>query len=186
MDIEDSDQTGWKLRLDLCLHWMQSQNCCFCQGLFHDKISSYEKNIFCYVNNPRLSGCSLSSIFVVYNLDALCLCFELGFYLSSVVRKPAFFICENKDADQLTAKLISTFVFATRIVQSLYFLNPKFQASSHLVWLYSLVCVGPGRKPRRPVFSQRGSSSFCSRAGWIVYYPVQIVKNSFFAIRFNS
>ena len=72
------------------------------------------------------------------------------------MRKPAFCICENKDADQLrgTAKLISAFVFATRIVESLYFLNPKFQASSHLLWLYSLVCIGPGRKPRRPVFSQ--------------------------------
>ena len=56
----------------------------------------------------------------------------------------------------VTAKLISAFVFAIRIVQSLYFLNPKFQASSHLLWLYSPVCVGPGRKPRRPVFSERG------------------------------
>ena len=55
-------------------------------------------------------------------------------------------------------KLISAFVFATRIVQSLYFLNLKFPASSHLLWLYSLVRVrvGPGRKPRTPVFSQRG------------------------------
>ena len=26
------------------------------------------------------------------------------------------------------------------------------------MWLYSLVCVKPGRKPRRPVFSQRGSN----------------------------
>ena len=58
----------------------------------------------------------------------------------------------------VTAKLISAFVFATRIVQSLYFLNTIFQASSHLVWLYSLVCIGPGRKPRRPVFSKRGSN----------------------------
>ena len=57
----------------------------------------------------------------------------------------------------VTAKLISAFVFATRIVQSLYYINPKFQASSHVLWLYSLVCVGPGRKPRRPVFSERGS-----------------------------
>ena len=57
----------------------------------------------------------------------------------------------------VTAKLISAFVFATRIVQSLFFLNPKFQASSHLLWLCSPVSVGPGRKPRRPVFSQRGS-----------------------------
>ena len=31
---------------------------------------------------------------------------------------------------QVTAKLISAFVFATRIVQFLFFLNPKFQASS--------------------------------------------------------
>ena len=60
-------------------------------------------------------------------------------HMSLVMRKPAFFICENKDADQLrgTAKLISAFIFATRIVQSLYYiyLNPKFQASSHLLRL---------------------------------------------------
>ena len=55
------------------------------------------------------------------------------------------------------ASLISAFVFATRIVQSLYFLNLKFQASRHILWMYSPVCVGPGRKPRIPVFSQRGS-----------------------------
>ena len=57
----------------------------------------------------------------------------------------------------VTAQLISTFVFAIWIVQSLFYLNPKFQASSHLLWLYSPVCVDPGRKSRRPVFSQRGS-----------------------------
>ena len=57
----------------------------------------------------------------------------------------------------VTVKLISAFVFATQIVQSLYYLNPKFQASSHLMWLYSVVCAGPGRKPPRPVFSERGS-----------------------------
>ena len=33
-------------------------------------------------------------------------------------------------------------VFAIEIVQSLYLLNPKFQASNHLLWLYSPVCVG--------------------------------------------
>ena len=32
----------------------------------------------------------------------------------------------------IAAKLISAFVFATQIVQTLYFLNPKFQASSHI------------------------------------------------------
>ena len=51
------------------------------------------------------------------------------------------------------------FVFAIRIVQPLYYLNPKFQALSHLLWFYSPVCVRPGRKIRRPVFSQRGSYS---------------------------
>ena len=62
--------------------------------------------------------------------------------MSRIVRKTDFCICGN---------------FAIRIVQSLYYLNSKFQASNHLLSQYSLVCVGPGRKPRRPVFSQRGS-----------------------------
>ena len=69
--------------------------------------------------------------------------------MSRVMRKPAFCLCENKDADQLRGnrEADQRLCFATRIVQSLYYLNPKFQASSHLVWLYSPVCVGPGRKP---------------------------------------
>ena len=71
------------------------------------------------------------------------------------MRKMDFCIYENKDEDQLrvTAKLISAFVFATRIIQALYFLNTKLQAFYHLLWLYSLVCVGPGRKPENR-FSQ--------------------------------
>ena len=72
-----------------------------------------------------------------------------------------FFFAYAKTKTQIsfavTAKLISAFVFATWIVQFLFYLNPKFQASSHLLWLYSPVCIGPGRKPRRPVFSERGS-----------------------------
>ena len=39
--------------------------------------------------------------------------------------------------------------FAARIVQSLLFLNPKFPASSLLLWLYRLVCVGPGNPEYR-------------------------------------
>ena len=46
------------------------------------------------------------------------------------MRKPAFCICE-KTKTQIV-KLISAFVFARLIVQSLYFLNPKFQASSQV------------------------------------------------------
>ena len=56
----------------------------------------------------------------------------------------------------VTEQLISAFVFFRRIVQSLYYLNPKFGASSYLLWLYSPVCVRRGRKTRIPVFSQRG------------------------------
>ena len=39
------------------------------------------------------------------------------------------------------------FVFATHIVQFLYFLNPRFLASSLLLGLYRPVCVGPVQKP---------------------------------------
>ena len=46
-----------------------------------------------------------------------------------------------------TNKLIRAFVFATRIVQFLFYLNPKFQASSSFLCLYRSVCVGPVRKP---------------------------------------
>ena len=46
------------------------------------------------------------------------------------------------------AKIISAFVFTTRIVLFLYFLNSKFPVSSDLLCLYSSVCVRPCRKPR--------------------------------------
>ena len=71
-----------------------------------------------------------------------------------------FAYAKTKRQISFAVKLISAFVFATRIVQSPFFLNPKFQASSHLPQLNSPVCVRPGQKPRRPVFSQRGSFSF--------------------------
>ena len=59
--------------------------------------------------------------------------------------KPTICIGENKGA--VTAKLISAFVFATPIVQFLFYLNPKFQAPSSFLCLYRSVCVGPVRKP---------------------------------------
>ena len=81
------------------------------------------------------------------------------------MRKPAFFAyvkTKMQISFAVTAKLISAFVFATWIEQPLYFLNPKLQASSHLMLLYSLVCVRPGRKPQRPIFSQKGSYYTCT------------------------
>ena len=48
--------------------------------------------------------------------------------MSRDVRKQTLCICENKDA-----KPTSVFVFAKWIVQSLFFLNLKFQCSSSLL-----------------------------------------------------
>ena len=65
------------------------------------------------------------------------------------MRKPTICIGENKGADQLRSNCEAdhAFVFATRIVQFLYFLilNPQFPASIH-----SSVCVRPGRCGRNP------------------------------------
>ena len=81
------------------------------------------------------------------------------FNKSLIMRKPAFCICENKDADQLRSNCAADQRLCFRYTDCTiptHYLNPKFQASSHLLWLYSPVCVGTDRKPRRPVFSQRG------------------------------
>ena len=48
-------------------------------------------------------------------------------YMSCVMRDSIFSLGENKGADQLSA--ISGFVSTTGIVQFLFFLNPKLQAS---------------------------------------------------------
>ena len=88
--------------------------------------------------------------------------------VSRVMRKPASCHIRKTKAQincLVTTHLISTFVFATYIVQSLYFLNP-IQAFCNLLWLYSPVYVGPCRKPRRWVFSQRGSFRCCNLPCW--------------------
>ena len=72
------------------------------------------------------------------------------------MRKPAFCICDNKDADQLRGNREADQCLCFRYMASTIPLLPKFQASNHLLWLCSPICVRPGRKPRRPVFSQRG------------------------------
>ena len=77
---------------------------------------------------------------------------ETIFYqMTRILRKRLFAYAKTKTqiSFAVTAKLlISAFVFATQTVRSLYLLNLKFRVSSHLLWLYSLVCVGPGRKPQ--------------------------------------
>ena len=69
---------------------------------------------------------------------------KTGFFAYALTKMQ---ISGNREADQC---LCFRYIDSTIPLQ--------FQASSHLLWLYSLVCVGPGRKPRRPVFSQRGSN----------------------------
>ena len=74
--------------------------------------------------------------------------------MTFIVGKLAFCVFQNKGTCQLYNNHASYQHLSFRyIVQSLYFLNLKFQASSYLQWLYSLVCVLHGRKPHRQVFS---------------------------------
>ena len=63
--------------------------------------------------------------------------------------KPTICVGENKDADQLRGnrEADQRLCFRSRIVQFLFNLNPKFQASSSFLCLYRPVCVGPVRKP---------------------------------------
>ena len=69
--------------------------------------------------------------------------------MSRNVRKPDFCICENKDTDQLSGNREADqrlcFCYMDNTIPPLP--KNKFQASSHLMRLYSPVSVGPGRKP---------------------------------------
>ena len=76
--------------------------------------------------------------------------------MSHVMKKPALNICENyyTDLDQLLgnhpADLRLWFCFK---VEFFLILNRKFHVSlSYLLWLYSPICVGLGRKPHRQFF----------------------------------
>ena len=70
------------------------------------------------------------------------------------MRKPDLAYAKTKAqiSFAVTAKMISALVFATRTVQYLHLLNPKFQVSSHFLRLYRPICVGPGRKTPKTGF----------------------------------
>ena len=92
------------------------------------------------------------------------------YYMSRVMRNPAFCKCENKATDHLCGKRRTADQrLCFRYTDSVIPLLPKSEISSlkssHLLLLYSPVCVGPGRKPLRPVFSQRGSYKSGVRGG---------------------
>ena len=50
--------------------------------------------------------------------------------MSCIMRKPFFAYAKTKT--QISCTVTAQLIFATRIIKSLYFLIPKFQASSHL------------------------------------------------------
>ena len=57
-------------------------------------------------------------------------------------RKLTICVCENK----VTAQLISAFVFTTQVVQCLFYLKQKFEASNYFLWPFS-VAIQPGLCP---------------------------------------
>ena len=79
--------------------------------------------------------------------------------MGCIMRKPAFCICENKGADQLRVNCAPDQHLCFRCkVKSLFFLNPRFHVSIHLLVLHSRFVLWPGRKLRRQVFSRRSSN----------------------------
>ena len=68
-------------------------------------------------------------------------CDEAGDYVVPNVFSPRDLVFRSDNMDEtvphiscaVTVQLISAFVFVTQIVQSVYWLYPKFQASSHLL-----------------------------------------------------
>ena len=73
--------------------------------------------------------------------------------LSLVVRKPAFCIRENKDVDQLRSNYCAAdqrrwFRYTDSTIPLLPIYEIFKLNSSHLLWLYSLVCVGLVGNPK--------------------------------------
>ena len=66
-------------------------------------------------------------------------------HISPVMRKPAFCICKNKNADQLGSNREADQRLRFRICKKYILPKSEFQVSSHFLWLYSPVCVRLGR-----------------------------------------
>ena len=97
---------------------------------------------------------------IVIIIKTMIKCIHLSSYLH-VAHKLRLINEPHHEKNRIFAKtkaqiIFAVTVFATRIVHFLFFLNPKLRVSSHLLKLHRPVCVRPGRKPRRPVFSRRG------------------------------
>ena len=85
------------------------------------------------------------------------------------------------------AQLISAFIFARQTEQLLFFLNTKFQASSSLLCLYRLICVRPGRKPQRPIFSRRSTrSGVDEKFVYDAFFQIEKVNRTRFKAHYGS
>ena len=75
--------------------------------------------------------------------------------VSHVMRKPAFCICDNKGADQLHGIRTADQRLCFCYIESTIPLLPRSELSSlsHLLWLHSPVCVGPGQETPKTSFS---------------------------------
>ena len=110
---------------------------------------------------------SLAFTIMLFTLGQ-CLQHAQGIFLSPTsltnffIRKPAFCICENKDADQLRGSREADQRLCFRYTDSTIPLlhNTKFLVSSRFLCLYSQICVRPRRKLRRQIFSGRDSFTF--------------------------
>ena len=92
--------------------------------------------IFHFFSIVQDSRAPLDLVMLLFDSNITSAYTEEVILLSRAIRKPGFrrvFAYAKTKAQiscAVTAKLISAFVFATRIVQPLFCLNPKFQASS--------------------------------------------------------
>ena len=71
--------------------------------------------------------CTLVAQFLSHNFNHSIL---IELYMSRVVRKPAFCICENKDADQLRGNREADQRLCFRYIDSTIPLLPKYEISS--------------------------------------------------------
>ena len=109
------------------------------------QIISTQPSSLCYLTETleRINGLRSSSVVEYWFLVSICLAYinQTVFHLSRVVRKPAFCICENKDADQLRGNREANQRLCFRYIDSTI---PLLSKSKILSLWPSSVAVQPG------------------------------------------
>ena len=87
--------------------------------------------------------------------------------------KPTICLGKNKGADQLRSNCEADQRLCFRYSDSTipFLLNPKFQASSHILCLYRSICVGPVRKLH---------SWFSHEAAHLLFFFTFVITNKYF------